>query len=999
MIIESDDKSNKIDVTPFSYFALRVPAYSIDTYLNKEHSDFLDIFEKDLDFQEAIFWASPSLYDSIIHKSSKDLKDRNIVNTSLKNYYKRMSSRATPFGTFSGFTIGKFSNKTNLNNTYKFVKKYRISYVWLSCIIDKIESEYEIIKFLNVKFNKNAYKKNNRLYLYDSIDLNSITSIEYTEQINYIFEFSKNPINVEDLIIKITNIYGIEFKDRIINLILGLIKNRYIISELRVENLELDTIIGFLKKSTFYNEYIEDLIFIDLSLKKLNIDQKFNKSLATKLIERMKKVNESTDYIQVDTKIENINISIDSKIAKSVCEAYQWMWNVFGSYKEYIEEKELFLSKFIDKYGENIKVPINHLYMNSLGLEDLIYKFKEDNNLNINLINTILLKKITDCMLNKGKEINLDDIELNINLSNTEGIPIDLEIYSRIIFSDINNKNNYTFIVNNSNYGDSIGASFGRFSDFIDDNNFFIELNKVYNDNNNIEPLQIFHESHNYKLQNVMRNSEILNKSIKLNLYDDLDSIDINDISIVAQNNKLFLWSDKLNKQITLTKLHMVNYAYLPKIYQILLIIDKFNEISPDISIFRNLTKYSYSPRIKFKNIILKPMTWTIYSYFINDLNEINWISYFNEFRKTNKLDKYVNLLKTDNKLLINTEDSEDIKFLFTILKKNKRLILEEIYGLNNYQLIEDENNRYLSEVIIPIISNTNTVNTIKVFPKEMSTHKYYSIGDDYIYIKLYVNIDTMDLVLTEYLYPFIKSLIKESYIDEMFFIRYHESNSHLRIRLYGNNKNLLTIIPMINNFFDMLNKFSLSTDISFNLYNPEIIRYGGEAYFRVVEKYFYYESIFVMEILSKIKNKIISIPIESILVASLINMFKSMKLSYEECCEFININDKSKKDIIKYRDYRNDIIGIIKNESQNLKNGIQEINKLIYEKDSKSELKKLKEIKNKNYLYSIINSLIHMSCNRFNFSDILFEIRVRELLRSCIRDFKYWSDLIYEQN
>lgn len=994
MILESEDKSNKIDVIPFSYFALRVPAYSIDTYLSKEHSDFLDIFEKDLYFQEAIFWASPSLYDSIIHKSNKDLKNRNIINTSLKNYYKRMSSRATPFGTFSGFTIGKFSNETNLNSTYKFIKKYRISYVWLSCIIDKIESEYEILRFLNIRFNKNVYKKNNRLYLYDSKNLNSIASIEYTEQINYIIEFSQNPINVEKLIAKISKIYGDKFKDKIIKLILGLIKNRYIISELRVENLELDTIIGFLKKSTHYNKYIEDLTFIDLSVKKLNIDQKFNKSLCTKLIETMKSLNESTDYIQVDTKIENINISIDSQITKAICEAYQWMWNIFGAYKEYLEEKELFLSNFIDKYGENMKVPINHLYMNSLGLENLIYKFKEDNSLKLNSINTILIKKINDCMLNKCKEINLDDIELTVSLPNIEGIPVDLEVYGRIIFPDINNKNNYIFIVNNSNYGDSIGASFGRFSDLIEDNNFFIELNKVYNDNN-IEPVQIFHESHNNKLQNVMRNLDILNKNIKLNLYDDLDGIDINDISIVAQNNKLFLWSEKLNKQIRLTKLHMVNCTYLPKIYQILLIIDKFNEIIPDISIFGNLTKYSYSPRIKYKNIILKPMTWTIYSDFINDINETNWMSYFSEFRETNKLDKYVNLLKTDNKLLINTEDSEDIKLLFTILKKNKRLLLEEIYGLNNCQLIEDGNNRYLSEVIIPIITNNNTINTIKGFPKDISTHKHYSLGDNYIYIKLYINIDKIDLVLTEFLYPFIKGLIKDSYIDEMFFIRYYEGNSHLRIRLYGNNKNLLTIIPSINNFFDMLSKFSLSTDISFNLYNPEITRYGGEAYFRIVEKYFYYESIFAMEILSKIRNKIISIPIESILVASLISMFKSMNLSYDNCCEFININDKSKKDIIKYRDYRNDIIGIINNEHQNLENGIQEINKLIYEKDSKSELQKLKEIKDKNYLYSIVNSLIHMSCNRFNFSDAFFEIKVRELLRSCIRDFKYWNYLI----
>lgn len=992
MATNVEDNSSKINLTPFSYFALRIPAYSINKYLAKEHCDFLDIFKKDLYFQEAIFWASPSLYNSIVYKSTKSLKNRDSINTSLKNYYKRMSSRSTPFGTFSGFTTGNFSTDTKLNNNYKFIKNYRISYVWLIGIINKMESEYDLLKFLKVKFNANIYSKNNRLYLYDNIDTNSISSIQYTEQIDYILKFSKNSISVENLIVKISEIYGIEFKDKIIKLILGLVKNRYLISELRVENLQLNTIIYFLEKSVLYNKYVQDLKLINKLIEGLNNDQKFNESTCNTLIQNMKNINEATDYIQVDTKIENINISLDNSIADSVCEAYQWIWNAFGFSKKYIEEKDSFLSKFIDTYGENTKVPIKHLYMNSLGLENLIYKFKKDDTLKLNEINTLILKKINDCMLNKNKEINLDDINLKFNNSNTEDLPIDLEVYGRIVFPDITNKSNYAFIVNNSIYGDSLGSSFGRFSDLIDNNNFFINLNKYY-DSDDIEFLQIFHESYDYKLQNVMRNSDILNHHIKLNLYDNLNSIDINDISIVAKNNKLYLWSDKLNKQIKLTKLHMLNPIHLPNIYQVMLNIDKFNECIPNLSIFRNLTSYTYSPRIKYKNIILKPMTWTIYDYFITEFNEDKWTLYFKDFKETYNLDKYVNALWADNKLLINTEDCDDIKTLFNILKKNKILLMEEIYGLNYHQLIEGNNNSYLSEIVIPLISNNKTNKLIDP-PKDISTHKHYLLRDNYVYIKLYINATKIDLVLTDYLYPFIKDLIEDSYIDEMFFIRYYEERSHLRIRLKGNNENLLTIIPSINNFFKKLNQFSLSDDISFNIYNPEINRYGGEKYFRFVEKFFYYESIFVMKVLSKIKDKIINLPIEAILVASLISMFKSMNLSYDECCEFININDKSKKDVIKYRDYRNTIINIIQNKYEDSKSEIKEINALIYEKDSKSELKKLKEIKDKNYMYSIVNSLIHMSCNRFNFSDILFEVKVRELLRCIVRDSKNWNYL-----
>ncbi|MBM7836471.1 lantibiotic dehydratase [Clostridium sardiniense] len=990
MVKKIKEISNEIHLTPFTHFALRVPAYSINMYLDKENCDFYDIFQNDSYFREAIFWASPDLYNSIVSSTNKSIKNKKMIDISLKNYYKRMSSRATPFGIFSGFTVGKFSNKTMLEKCYNLKKIYRISYVWLLDIIKEMESNYKILRLIKAKFNENVYIQDNRLYVYDNMDTNSISSIEYTEQVNNISKFAETPINIESLVKKMIEIYGIEFKDQIINLILGLVKNRYLISEFREEDIKLKNIINILEQANFCNEYVKDLKVIDELVLDLNISQRFNEYKCNKLINIMRKLNKTTDYIQVDTKIEDINISINSEVTDSLCEACKWMWNMFGCSKEYKEQKDLFLSRFIDRYGENIKVPIRDLYMNDLGLENIINSFRENNSIEFNKINTFIIKKMNDCMLKKEKEIELSDINLDFKTPEKDIFISDMEIYGRLISINIDGKDDFKFIINNSNYGDNIGASFGRFCDLIDDDDFFINLNKLYT-NENIEYLQLLHQSHDSKLQNVIRNLDILDKNMKLNIYDDKSSIGINDISVIYKNNRLYLWSNKLKKQVKIAKLHMLNYTLMPNIYKLILIIDRFNESIPNMSIFNELTCYSYSPRIKYKKIILKPFTWTIRDYFLDDFTEEGWRSYFKDFKITNQVDKYVSLLKYDNKLLINTEDREDIEFLFDILRKEKMFVLEEIYSLSEHQLIERGNGKYLSEVIIPI-KNDSMKNNFINNPKDICNHESYLLGENYVYIKLYVDKNNMDLIITDYLYSFIETLLKNLDIDEMFFIRYEDDLPHLRIRLKGNKENLLKIIPEINKFFNKLNEFSLSNDISFNLYNPEIIRYGGKKYFKFVEQYFYYDSLFVMRVLLKIKNKSIKTSIESILVAAIINMFNSMGLSYEECCEFIDINDKSKKDIINYRDYRNEILNIITNNNEIEFNKIRE---LIYEKDKESNLKKLREINDKNYMYSIVNSLIHMSCNRFNFSDILFEIKVRELLRCALRDLKFWRNHI----
>jgi thiopeptide-type bacteriocin biosynthesis protein len=106
-----------------------------------------------------------------------------------------------------------------------------------------------------------------------------------------------------------------------------------------------------------------------------------------------------------------------------------------------------------------------------------------------------------------------------------------------------------------------------------------------------------------------------------------------------------------------------------------------------------------------------------------------------------------------------------------------------------------------------------------------------FCIGSEWLYYKLYTGVKTADLILLEKLYPVILELKEKNLIIKWFFIRYKDTDEHLRIRFLLSKPNSLaevidTIYPVLNSLLEQNSVWKIQTDT----YQREIERYGEKT-------------------------------------------------------------------------------------------------------------------------------------------------------------------------
>lgn len=127
--------------------------------------------------------------------------------------------------------------------------------------------------------------------------------------------------------------------------------------------------------------------------------------------------------------------------------------------------------------------------------------------------------------------------------------------------------------------------------------------------------------------------------------------------------------------------------TYFPTIYKFLLEVGKEGEIpfQTFFPIFYN--KFVFTPRIRYKNIVLSKKQWRIDMYILQldkQFNYEDWEDAISKWRKTYKVPNIVELKSVDSTIYFNLENSLHLKILRKEFSKSNKLNFTEVdYGIN----------------------------------------------------------------------------------------------------------------------------------------------------------------------------------------------------------------------------------------------------------------------------------------------------------------------------
>lgn len=128
--------------------------------------------------------------------------------------------------------------------------------------------------------------------------------------------------------------------------------------------------------------------------------------------------------------------------------------------------------------------------------------------------------------------------------------------------------------------------------------------------------------------------------------------------------------------------------------------------------------------------------------------------------------------------------------------------------------------------------------------------NRVFSLGSEWVYFKIYAGYKISEVILLDYLNEKIELLLMENVIKKWFFIRYNDSDSHIRIRFQlNNNEDVFQIIKELNPVFEDLLQKNFIWKVQNDTYLREIERYGLNT-MEDSETLFYFDSKMIMDYL-----------------------------------------------------------------------------------------------------------------------------------------------------
>ena len=718
----------------FQRFVLRAPKRPLQfifELLEQERPVWSELIH-DVSFKEALFLASPELIKAVENYQNLASDKKFRLEITLLKYLVRVATRCTPFGLFSGCSIGRISSQTQVQNLKGIIRNTSLDMSVLIEISNKLVNIDEI-KLATKFFPNNSWYQIGNNYRYIAYYFENqhkrykLENVQQNYYLKKVLEFSiggKKVSEIYDFICDLSqtkddNLSIIDIE----NFIDELIDDQLLISEISPSMAGgdyLKKLINHLEKNESKHTFEKNLKNIQASLVTLDFHEANTMDDYEQIAKEINKLGISEKhpyYFQTDHFQEFEYNTLSKKIPKKILKGIEVISRISSPIeKDYLER---FRNAFIQRYGSR-EVSLSQLFDEEVGLKfqngkmytefDLIADFQikeswDRNPLKINRDVVAFLQSKYEQVLSEGlKSLEITDFDIkklpdNIQkpLSNTFSALVEL-------YQDHNKE----LIFFSSAGGSTALNLISRFSQ--QSKEMASVVNEVVEKELAYEPVKILAEINHLpdnRTGNILKS--MVNRAYEIVYLSNSElpyenQIFINDLYVSIQNDRIRLRSKKLNKEIipVLSNAHNFDTVDALPIYSFLCELQfqdnkkAFYFLWPEL--FLN---FKFLPRVQYKDLIFSKAQWKLM------FNEIENLKNLKDWRTKRKIPQFVQIQEQDKFLLLNLENEYCIELLKSHSRKYQEIwIIEFLFTRGNG--LQINNQGYANEFIISYYKKNN---------------------------------------------------------------------------------------------------------------------------------------------------------------------------------------------------------------------------------------------------------------------------------------------------
>lgn len=332
--------------------------------------------------------------------------------------------------------------------------------------------------------------------------------------------------------------------------------------------------------------------------------------------------------------------------------------------------------------------------------------------------------------------------------------------------------------------------------------------------------------------------------------------IPVEDLRVSIRENKVFLRSARLDRQVIprLTTAH--NYAKGLPVYKFLADLQSQEQVYHWSWSWYPFEQEVFLPRVVYKNVILSRARWFLRQADYPQLKnrQPDLAAFFGQLREKWQMPRLVVVQDGDHELLVDFTVPQSLELLARELREGD-VVLYEFLATPDQCPLGDEQGRYTNEMVIPLRAARQPRRPILPAPaRETAAPRSFMPGSEWLFVKVYAGNKTIGKLLTDTLWPLTRQLLAENRIDQWFFIRYHDPERHLVLRFHHASRPDFwrDVLAQLHGALAPLLAQGLITKVTTDTYQRELERYGAVG-IELTEQLFCSDSIAVAEFLTRL--------------------------------------------------------------------------------------------------------------------------------------------------